>query len=80
MIEARGLAPKVIGEIYAAIPSVSAAGTAIVLVEQDVGLAKKASDRLYCVLEGRVTLTGRSEEISREAIASAYFGAAGAVA
>lgn len=69
-----GLAPRVIGEIYAAIPSISKAGTAIVLVEQDVGLAKKASDRLYCMLEGKVTLTGRSADISREDISAAYFG------
>ncbi|WP_193176958.1 ABC transporter ATP-binding protein [Oricola nitratireducens] len=75
-----GLAPKVINEIYAAIPSISAAGTAIVLVEQDVGLAKKASDRLYCMLEGKVTLTGKSADISREDISAAYFGAGHAVA
>ncbi len=69
-----GLAPRVIGEIYAAISSISQAGTAIVLVEQDVGLAKKASDRLYCMLEGKVTLTGRSADVSREDISAAYFG------
>ncbi|MCI5074162.1 ABC transporter ATP-binding protein [Oricola sp.] len=75
-----GLAPKVINEIYEAIPSISAAGTAIVLVEQDVGLAKKASDRLYCMLEGKVTLTGKSAEVPREDISAAYFGASHAVA
>ncbi len=75
-----GLAPKVIREIYAALPEIRAAGTAMVLVEQDVGLAKSASDRLYCMLEGRVTLTGASAEISRDAIQTAYFGASHAVA
>ncbi len=75
-----GLAPKVVSEIYRSIPSISAAGTAIVLVEQDVGLAQSASDRLYCMLEGRVTLTGKSAEITREAIGEAYFGGAHAVA
>ena len=75
-----GLAPKVIREIYAAFPEIRAAGTAMVLVEQDVGLAKSASDRLYCMLEGRVTLTGASADISRDAIQAAYFGASHAVA
>jgi branched-chain amino acid transport system ATP-binding protein len=75
-----GLAPKVVKEIYQSIPSISKTGTAIVVVEQDVGLAKSASDRLYCMLEGRVTLTGRSADISREAIGEAYFGATHAVA
>ena len=75
-----GLSPKVVREIYESIPSIAKDGTAIVLVEQDVGLAQSASDRLYCMLEGRVTLTGRSSEIAREAIGEAYFGASHAVA
>lgn len=75
-----GLAPKVIREIYAALPSIRQAGTAMVLVEQDVSLAKSASDRLYCMLEGRVTLTGNSADVSRDAIGAAYFGASHAVA
>jgi len=40
-----------------------------------VGLAKTASTRLYCMLEGRITLSGRSADITREQIAEAYFGA-----
>jgi branched-chain amino acid transport system ATP-binding protein len=75
-----GLAPKVVKEIYRSIPSISAAGTALVLVEQDVGLAQSASNRLYCMLEGRVTLSGKSADVTREAIGEAYFGGAHAVA
>ena len=75
-----GLAPKVVKEIYQSIPAISRSGTAVVVVEQDVGLAKSASDRLYCMLEGRVTLTGQSADMSREAIGEAYFGASHALA
>lgn len=75
-----GLAPLVIREIYAALPRIAATGTALVLVEQDVALARQASHRLYCMLEGRVTLTGRSDTIDRADIARAYFGAGHAVA
>ncbi|MCB1355398.1 MAG: ABC transporter ATP-binding protein [Maritimibacter sp.] len=75
-----GLAPKVVREIYAALPSITANGTALVLVEQDVGLAQRASERLYCLLEGHVTLQGNSSEISRDAISAAYFGADDALA
>jgi branched-chain amino acid transport system ATP-binding protein len=75
-----GLAPKVVREIYLSIASIAQSGTAIVLVEQDVGLAQSASGRLYCMLEGRITLTGRSTEIQREAIGEAYFGGSRAVA
>ena len=74
-----GLAPKVIREIYAALPEIRSAGTAVIVVEQDVGLAQSASDRLYCMLEGRVTLTGRSAAVTREEIGEAYFGARHAV-
>ncbi|SIR62933.1 ABC transporter ATP-binding protein [Pseudacidovorax sp. RU35E] len=69
-----GLAPKVVREIHAALPQITAAGTAIVLVEQDVGLAQHSSQRLYCMLEGRITLQGDSAAVTREAIAQAYFG------
>ncbi|WP_372835093.1 ABC transporter ATP-binding protein [Puniceibacterium confluentis] len=75
-----GLAPRVIREIYEIVPEISNSGTAIILVEQDVSLAKQASDRLYCMLEGRITLSGRSSDISRDAIAEAYFGGGDAVA
>jgi branched-chain amino acid transport system ATP-binding protein len=75
-----GLAPKVIKDIYDTIPSIAAAGVALVLVEQDVALAQKASNRLYCMLEGRITLTGRSEVIRHEEVADAYFGVRHAVA
>lgn len=70
-----GLAPKVVREIYEALPTISAGGVAVVLVEQDVGLAQRASQRLYCMLEGRVTLHGNSTEITRDQISAAYFGA-----
>lgn len=74
-----GLAPKVIREIYAALPEIRAQGTSVVLVEQDVGLAQSASDRLYCLLEGRVTLTGPSGSVTRDQISQAYFGGSHAV-
>ncbi|KRQ15766.1 ABC transporter ATP-binding protein [Bradyrhizobium manausense] len=70
-----GLAPKVVKEIYQKLPEIRAGGTSIVIVEQDVSLAKSSSDRLYCLLEGRVTLSGPSCEIGLEAISRAYFGA-----
>lgn len=75
-----GLAPRVIREIYAALPEIRAQGTSVVLVEQDVGLAQSASDRLYCLLEGRVTLTGPSASVTRDQISQAYFGGSHAVA
>jgi branched-chain amino acid transport system ATP-binding protein len=69
-----GLAPIVVKEIYDALPSVCAGGLTVIIVEQDVGVAKRVSSRLYCLQEGRVTLTGSSSELTREQISQAYFG------
>ena len=69
-----GLAPLVIGDIYRAMPAVKAAGTSIILVEQDIARALKAADRIVCFLEGRVVLSGVAANVTREAIHAAYFG------
>jgi branched-chain amino acid transport system ATP-binding protein len=70
-----GLAPVVIRDIYAALPRIRGAGAALIVVEQDIGQALAVADRVYCFMEGRVTLTGRPAELTREAIHDAYFGA-----
>jgi branched-chain amino acid transport system ATP-binding protein len=70
-----GLAPKVVKDIYRALPDIRGSGIAVLLVEQDVVRARSASDRLYCFLEGRVSLQGRSAEYGIDAISRAYFGA-----
>lgn len=69
-----GLAPVVIKDIYAAIPKIQASGASLVVVEQDIGQALKVADRVYCMMEGRVTLEGTPDGLSREAIHDAYFG------
>jgi branched-chain amino acid transport system ATP-binding protein len=69
-----GLAPIVIHEIYAALPAISAEGMTVVVVEQDVATAQRVSQRVYCFQEGRVSLQGRSDELTREQISQAYFG------
>jgi branched-chain amino acid transport system ATP-binding protein len=69
-----GLAPIVVREIYARLPAVRAEGTAIVLVEQDVVQALAAASRVYCLQEGRVALSGAAKDLTRKAIAAAYFG------
>lgn len=69
-----GLAPIVIKEIYDALPAIVAEGMSVVLVEQDVSLAQRVSQRVVCLQEGRVSLEGRSAALTREQIAEAYFG------
>jgi branched-chain amino acid transport system ATP-binding protein len=69
-----GLAPIVVKELYDALPTIVGRGLTTVIVEQDVGLARLMSNRLYCLQEGRVTLAGASSEVTREQITHAYFG------
>jgi branched-chain amino acid transport system ATP-binding protein len=70
-----GLAPVVIRDIYAIFPRLRQTGASIVIVEQDIGQALKVADRVYCMIEGRVTLSGAPASLTREAIHAAYFGA-----
>ena len=69
-----GLAPVVIRDIYAALPSIRATGAAVIIVEQDITRALSVADRIYCLMEGRITLTAPAKEVAREAIHAAYFG------
>jgi branched-chain amino acid transport system ATP-binding protein len=69
-----GLAPIVVREIYAAMPDITREGMTVVIVEQDVTMAQRVSQRIYCLQEGRVSLQGRSNALTREQISQAYFG------
>lgn len=69
-----GLAPIVIRDIYAALPRIKALGMSVVVVEQDIVQALQVADRVYCFQEGRLSLSGRPQELSREQIHHAYFG------
>ncbi len=69
-----GLAPVVIRDIYAALPQIQASGASVIVVEQDIGQAMKVASRVYCMMEGRVTLSGTPDTLTREAIHDAYFG------
>lgn len=70
-----GLAPVVIKDIYRAVPAIKAAGASLIVVEQDIAQAMAVADRVYCMMEGRVTLSGTPDTLSRNDIHNAYFGA-----
>ena len=70
-----GLAPIVVRELYARVPSILAEGSSLVIVEQDIVQALRVANRIYCLQEGRVALTGSAATLTRDAISAAYFGA-----
>jgi branched-chain amino acid transport system ATP-binding protein len=69
-----GLAPIIIRQLYDALPAITGSGTTILLVEQNIDTALASSDRVYCLLEGRLVLSGSPAELGRDAITTAYFG------
>ncbi|MES0811370.1 ABC transporter ATP-binding protein [Roseibium sp. SCPC15] len=69
-----GLAPIIIKSIYDALPEIIGGGMSAVIVEQDIAKALRVAGRVYCMQEGRISLEGRSDELSREQISAAYFG------
>lgn len=69
-----GLAPVVVEQIYRSFANIRGEGTAVVLVEQDVKRALATSERIYCLLKGRVSLTGPAQGLQPEQLTHAYFG------
>jgi len=69
-----GLAPIIVRQLYAALPAITGTGTTVLLVEQNIDQALSAAARVHCLLEGRITLSGRPTELSRAQIGTAYFG------
>jgi len=69
-----GLAPVVVEDIYKALPRIASQGTTVLVVEQDVNHALKVADRVQCLLEGRTVLEGPAGSLTRDQIATAYFG------
>jgi branched-chain amino acid transport system ATP-binding protein len=69
-----GLAPVIIKDIYASLPTVIAGGTGAIIVEQDISRALAVASRVICLQEGRISLEGRPSELDRATISTAYFG------
>lgn len=69
-----GLAPVIIKSIYEALPNIVGEGMTAMIVEQDISKALSVSSRVYCLQEGRVSLEGKTGEVSRDQIIAAYFG------
>ena len=69
-----GLAPIIVRDIYARLPSIVDEGLSLIIVEQDIAQALKASAQVYCLQEGRIALQGKAAELTRESISAAYFG------
>jgi branched-chain amino acid transport system ATP-binding protein len=70
-----GLAPLVVADIFAIIREINAAGTTILLVEQNVRQALKVSRYAFVLETGKIALSGPSKELLKEPrIKASYLG------
>lgn len=70
-----GLAPVIIRTVYQKLVEINAAGTTILLVEQNLKAALRLARRAYVIENGRIVLEGRSEDLLGDPrLTSAYLG------
>ncbi|HEY8498644.1 MAG TPA: ABC transporter ATP-binding protein [Limnochordales bacterium] len=70
-----GLAPLVVQELFGVVKEVAAAGTTVLLVEQNVHHALAIADRAYVLENGRVVMEGSGQALLGEPrIQEAYLG------
>ena len=70
-----GLAPLLIKEIFSIIVDINAAGTTVLLVEQNANMALSIAHRAYVLETGRITLAGDAKDLAAsEDVRKAYLG------
>jgi branched-chain amino acid transport system ATP-binding protein len=71
-----GLAPQIVQVIFTIIREINAAGTTILLVEQNAHMALKVAHRAYVLEVGRVTMQGPAADLAAsDEVRKAYLGA-----
>jgi len=74
-----GLAPLVMDVIFDKILEVRAAGSTVIMVEQNARRALEVSDRAYVLEQGQTRVEGRGEELlASDAVRRAYLGSGAA--
>lgn len=70
-----GLSPIYVNEIFDIIKEVSAAGTTVLLVEQNAKKALSIADRAYVLETGTISLSGKASDLlNDESVKKAYLG------
>jgi len=68
-----GLAPRVVGEMFALVRGLAASGIAVLMVEQNARAALAQSDRGYVLVEGRTRSSGAARELLDDPLISESF-------
>jgi len=70
-----GLAPMIVAELYEVVAEVASSGVSVLIVEQFATIGLRYASHVYVLASGLVAYSGSSAD-AREAVHSAYFGAA----
>ncbi len=70
-----GLAPRIVDQLFAALPQIRQWGVSIVLIEQNIHRSLSIADRAYILERGQVSFSGTPAELEHdETLHRAYFG------
>jgi len=70
-----GLAPILVEQIFDIIKELHAAGTTILLVEQNAQMALSVADRAYVLETGAISMSGNADDLLHDdAVRKAYLG------
>ena len=70
-----GLAPTIVQEVFRIVRRLNEEGLTILLVEQNVAVSLKISQRAYVLETGRIVMTGSGEEVlASDRVRQAYLG------
>jgi branched-chain amino acid transport system ATP-binding protein len=70
-----GLSPILVQEMFRIIEDINREGTAVLLVEQNVGAALEAAHRGYVMETGRIVVSGTKDELlHNDQVRRAYLG------
>ncbi|MFD2351155.1 ABC transporter ATP-binding protein [Nonomuraea ferruginea] len=67
-----GLAPRIVGDVLEALKRVVATGTAVLVAEQNAGLALEVADRAYVMVVGDVVTSGNSADLDENRLLETY--------
>jgi len=69
-----GLAPRVVDEMFAALRTLAASGTSMLLVEQYVARALSMADAVILLKKGAVTYAGPPSDLDEKSVLTGYLG------
>jgi branched-chain amino acid transport system ATP-binding protein len=72
-----GLAPIVVKRLFAIVREINAAGTTVLMVEQNASFTLAIADRAFVMQKGSIVFSGTGRELQEQGVAATYLGSSG---